>query len=560
VSLRPNILSDLPPPAGPGGVRLGKYRLLAELGRGGMATVHLAIAHGPAGFSTGFNKLLVIKQICSQFSEENDLVAMFLDEARLSARLNHPNVVQTNEIGEQDGRYFIAMEYLEGQPLNRVLRRMARSGGMPLAMHVRVITDALAGLHYAHELADYDGTPLGIVHRDVNPQNVFVTYDGTVKVVDFGIAKARSSIEQTQAGVLKGKIMYMAPEQATAEKVDRRADVFSAGVMLWEAVTGKRPWVGVRDLDVLRRLKKGLFPRLRSIQPDVSERLEAIIEKAVAREPGDRHATAAELAAELDAYLDELPEHIHTRDVGAAVLHLFGSELSQIRRVIDAQIRADFAEGLDSAVLPVIDLPTMADPMSDPDLVLLEVTPSALEPSSIPSLTPVPSLTPAVHKRRLRPRRLARRAPHPPSSSPPPMAKVADSVDTTNRDRPTRAIGPAPRRRWLGAVVAGGLLLVALLAVGLGRHRNGSPAVAMASVRTHTDGLSQEPDPTVAPPPSAAPAIPDDHPPAMLDRGTMEYPEPPPSASHSGPPVAGMALDGKGRRKHQLDDHNPYGP
>jgi eukaryotic-like serine/threonine-protein kinase len=599
-------MSDPPEPSKSAGGSLGKYRLLTELGRGGMATVHLAIAHGPAGFNTGFNKLVVIKQICSQFSEENQLVAMFLDEARLAGRLNHPNVVQTNEIGEQDGRYYIAMEYLEGQPLNRILRRMASSGGMPLAMHLRVIADALAGLHYAHELADYDGTPLGIVHRDVNPQNVFVTYDGTVKVVDFGIAKAKSSIERTQVGVLKGKIMYMAPEQATAESVvDRRADIFSAGVMLWEAVTGKRPWVGVSDLDVLRRLKKGLLPRVRSIQPDVPERLEAIIERAVACEPRDRYATAADLQADLDAYLEGLSEHVHMREAGALIMRLFASELSQIRHVIDVQIRADFTEGLDSAgPLPVIDLPSIADKPNDAGEAPPDVTPSA-EASSVPSLTPETSSSP--HKQQMRLRRLARRAPHLSFPSPPLVASITGSLDTTKRDQPTGQLHPAPRRRWVRAVTAGGLLLVVLLALGVERRRNGTPALALANVQTsvpsvrlevsawpaeatlsldgrslpgnpfherlpwnetvhslrieapgyatRTEELAFDRDRIIDVTLAAAPAG-SEYLPGALDGGSSPH-ERVPGARHFGP-SQGSPSDGKGPRGHALDNHNPY--
>src|SRR5512133_824440 len=211
-------------------VSLGKYRLLAELGHGGMAQVFLALAKGVAGF----NKLVVIKQIHAELAEDPDFVRMFLDEARLAARLNHPNVVQTNEVDHDNKRYFIAMEYLEGQTLNRVFNRMGRDPKLlPLGHRLRLVADGLAGLHYAHELKDYDGKALGVVHRDFTPHNIFVTYNGVVKVVDFGIAKALNSSSQTQSGVLKGKVSYMAPEQARGERVDRRADIFSVGMILW---------------------------------------------------------------------------------------------------------------------------------------------------------------------------------------------------------------------------------------------------------------------------------------------------------------------------------------
>src|SRR5690349_17441022 len=166
------------------------------------------------------------------------------------------------------------MEYLEGQPLNRIVHRLQRAGqSLSLGMHLRVLIEVCSGLHHAHELTDYDGTPLGVVHRDVTPHNVFVTYDGQVKVVDFGIAKALNSSAETRTGVLKGKVAYMAPEQARGERVDRRADVFSVGVMMWEAATGRRLWKGVPDLTVLHRLINGDIPSPRGIDPDVPEGL-----------------------------------------------------------------------------------------------------------------------------------------------------------------------------------------------------------------------------------------------------------------------------------------------
>ncbi|HSN97842.1 MAG TPA: serine/threonine-protein kinase, partial [Candidatus Nanopelagicales bacterium] len=300
---------------------LGKYRLIAELGHGGMAEVFLAVAQGPAGF----NKLTVIKQIRPQLADDPEFLAMFLDEARLAARLNHPNVVQTNEVGHDGNRYFIAMEYLEGQPLNRVLHRIGRDK-IPLAMHLRLIADGLSGLHYAHELADYDGTPLEVVHRDVTPHNVFVTYDGQVKVVDFGIAKAMSSSSETRTGVLKGKVSYMAPEQARGVRVDRRADIFSVGVMLWEAAVGKRLWVGVPDIAILGRLASGDLPRPSQVRPDVTPELEAVVLKAMALSREARHQTAGELQEDIERLLDRMGERVAMRDVGQLIAQHFQEE------------------------------------------------------------------------------------------------------------------------------------------------------------------------------------------------------------------------------------------
>ena len=192
---------------------IGKYRVIAKLGQGGMARVLLAAAAGPAGF----NKLMVVKELREELAAEPEFLTMFLDEARLAARLNHPNVVTTYEVVTEGDRHYIAMDYLDGQPLNRLLHRISYSE-MPLDVHLRIICDALEGLHYAHTVADFDGSPLNVVHRDVSPHNIFVTYDGQVKLVDFGVAKAAGAAAQTQTGVFKGKIRYMAPEQARSRE------------------------------------------------------------------------------------------------------------------------------------------------------------------------------------------------------------------------------------------------------------------------------------------------------------------------------------------------------
>jgi serine/threonine-protein kinase len=315
---------------------LGKYQLIAELGHGGMAEVYLAVAAGPANF----NKLAVIKQIRPQFAEDPEFLTMFLDEARLAARLNHPNVVQTNEVGADDGRYFISMEYLEGQPLNRILSRVTREkdNELTLGMQLRVVVEALAGLHHAHELCDYDGTPLAVVHRDISPHNVFVTYAGQVKVVDFGIAKALSSSSETRTGVLKGKIAYMAPEQAMGERVDRRADIFSVGMVLWEVLAGRRMFKGVPDVAALQRIVSGDLPSPRSVQPLVPERLDALCMKALAPRREDRHESAAVLATDLEAAMDELGLKGSPREVGKLVEKYFESERARIKVLVEAHL------------------------------------------------------------------------------------------------------------------------------------------------------------------------------------------------------------------------------
>ena len=268
----------------------GRYRLIADVGRGGMSDVYLAVTEGTEA-AARFQKLLVIKMLKPELSEDSEFVAMFLNEARLAARLNHPNVVQTIEVGEAGGRYFLAMEYLEGQPLHRVLRNTDARSRLGLDMRLHMLIQALAGLHYAHERRDYDGSPLDIVHRDVSPANLFVTYDGHVKLMDFGIAKARDSNSETRVGVFKGKAAYVAPEQARGETVDRRADVYSVGVVLWELLTGRRLWSGSTQIEMLRRVVAGDVTTPRSVDPRIPAELEEICMKALAFSREDRYAT-----------------------------------------------------------------------------------------------------------------------------------------------------------------------------------------------------------------------------------------------------------------------------
>src|SRR3984885_2139843 len=315
---------------------LGKYRLVAEIARGGMGIVYLAVVHGPGGF----HKVLVVKELKPELAEDATFLQMFLEEARLAARLRHPHIVQTNEVGSEGNRYFIAMEYLEGRTLNRVIRRYAASqGGFPVALHLRVLREVLRGLHYAHTLKNFDGKPLGIVHRDVSPQNVFLTFDGQVKVLDFGIAKAADSSLETKTGVLKGKVAYMAPEQLSGVRTDARADVFSVGVMLWEAIVGRRLWDGMGDLEILKHLVKNDVPSPRTQRADVPDALEAICMRALAGDRDKRYASAAEFESELAKFAVANGLDATTRDIDASISGVFAEE----RREMDAQIEAHLA-------------------------------------------------------------------------------------------------------------------------------------------------------------------------------------------------------------------------
>jgi eukaryotic-like serine/threonine-protein kinase len=311
------------------GPEIGKYHLIAELARGGMGNVYLAASQGPGGFS----KLLVVKELKPELSEDETYVTMFLDEARLAARLIHPNIVQTNEVGSDGNRHFMVMEFLDGRSLHRIAKRLG--GRLSIGSHLRVIAEALLGLHHAHELREFDGEPLGIVHRDVSPLNVFVTFNGQTKVLDFGIAKAIDSSLETKMGVLKGRVAYMAPEQAKGSKVDRRADVYSAGVMLWEAAAGRRLWPGMNEVEILTRIIREGPPALRGVQPDAPEELERICARAMAFERDERYATALDLLTDLEAHLARRDDTLTMREIGVLVAQSFAEERRKMNTVIE---------------------------------------------------------------------------------------------------------------------------------------------------------------------------------------------------------------------------------
>ena len=360
-------------------LQVGRYRLIAELAHGGMGDVYLGVAQGPAGFS----KLMVIKMLRPALAEDEQFLTMFLEEARLAARLNHPNVVQTVEVGNEGHKHFLAMEYLEGQSLQRLRQRVAKEHPFPLGPHLRILVDALAGLHYAHDLVDIDGRALGIVHRDATPHNVFVTYDGQVKVVDFGIAKAMDSSLETRTGELKGKIAYMPPEQASAQRVDRRADVFAMGVMAWEAAVGKRLWRGMNELAIMHELLTGNIPSPREVDPRVPPELDAICRRALAPQAEDRYATAADFAADLERFLGNIGDRTTSRDIARLVGDSFEKDRRELREIIDSQLRALRAD--EAAMPPIPKIPNVGG--GTPSVSLARPSATQLDQNVAPSYT-----------------------------------------------------------------------------------------------------------------------------------------------------------------------------
>lgn len=325
-----------------------------------MADVFLAKLTGKSEFA----KLSVVKRLKQTEEDDPEIINMFADEARLSARLNHPSIVQTFEVGEDENGPFLVMEYIEGQPLGRIRSRATRRGSpLPRAMALKIIRETIGALAYSHNLQDHDGTLLKVVHRDVSPENIMVTYAGMTKLVDFGVAKTAASMSKTRAGVLKGKVAYMAPEQARSdENIDERVDVFAVGLILWELLTGKRMWEGMSEAKVFERLlDKDPLPRTKEVSEDVPEELEEICAKAIAKEKDDRYADMGELLDAVEGAIAKLGLRASDREIGQFVSNLFETEREKVKALVASSAAKKEESTAPSSQPQVID-----DSTSDP--------------------------------------------------------------------------------------------------------------------------------------------------------------------------------------------------
>lgn len=370
--------------------RLGRYEVIGLLATGGMAEVHLGRMMGPSGFE----RVVVLKRILPHLAREAAFVDMFLDEARIVAKISHPNVIQVSELARDADELFLAMEFVEGESLGGFMRRhWVNNEPIGLELAAFIVSEMCAGLHAAHELTDDDGKPQGVVHRDVSPQNVMITYTGRVKVLDFGIAKAHDRATRTATGELKGKVEYMSPEQCRALPLDRRSDVFALGILLYELSMGKRLFRRGGELASLRAVCEDPIPTPRSIDPDYPAELEAICMRALSRSPNERYATAAEMRRDLVAWLRSTPNvGLHEELLGERMRALFADRALNKRELL-RNLKAGSSPG--SLPAPEVDLavepPVVAASSSLPARV-----------ASVPSL-PAPEVAP--------PRRRGWRAP-----------------------------------------------------------------------------------------------------------------------------------------------------
>lgn len=284
--------------------QFGQYTLIRPIAIGGMAEVWLAKLDGPVGFQ----KKVALKRMTGTISENPQFVAMFLDEARLMAGLTHPNICQVFELGEKEDSFYVAMEFIDGQTVQHIMRAVVKAQQrLPLPLAVRIIRDAADALQYAHTKCGDDGQPLRIIHRDVSPQNLMLTYEGVPKLLDFGIAKAATRSNATEVGQIKGKLSYMPPEQARGETIDGRADQFSLGVTLFELLTHTRLYPALQEMDLFRRVAFGTedYEQPRQRDPSIPEELNEVVAKMMAREPEQRFASMAEVRDRLTAFLHD---------------------------------------------------------------------------------------------------------------------------------------------------------------------------------------------------------------------------------------------------------------
>jgi len=322
-----------PPPAQVDGFRsvsdnrsFGRYELLLEVGQGGMATLYLARLRGV----DEFEKVVIIKKIHDHLAREPDFVAMFRDEAQIAARIHHPHVAAIFDLGRVEQSYFIAMEYVHGQNLSDILRKTARlKKRLSWEFAAQLVADAAAGLHAAHELKSDDGSPLSVVHRDVSPQNLILSADGHLKVVDFGVAYAAERVTYTTDGQVKGKAAYMSPEQVEGEQVDRRSDIFALGTVLFEAVCLRRLFKAKTNTATMLKVRAAEVPQLRDFVPNVPPQLDQIVHKALARDPADRFATAQQLEESLQKLLMAEGKMVNPTSLAQLLDELFHDRLKR---------------------------------------------------------------------------------------------------------------------------------------------------------------------------------------------------------------------------------------
>jgi serine/threonine-protein kinase len=454
----------------------GRFEILGRIAFGGMAEIFL----GREATSLGANRMLAIKRILPHVADDPAFVEMFLDEARLAIQLNHPHICHIYEFGELEGSYFIAMEWIHGAALGKIIRRARAKGGLPPEFVARVIAQVAEALHYAHRAKDSNGQALGIVHRDVSPQNVMISYEGQVKLLDFGIAKAQSHTTKTQAGVVKGKFSYMSPQQCMGKHIDARADVFALGVVLYEALVGESLYHRPTEYETMRAVIEEPVPSIRDKKPKLPMELDAIVQKALQKEPNDRFRSAADMQSALEDWLARTGRSFTTAKIAQVMESLFEEQILAGPLVDSTPFGSSFQRRKG------------AEGTTDPQASNPSASSAALRPATSPSgVVPVPGELPSQAS----------------------AAAAPSAVATTAMPA---VVAPAPTSsafRWLPAVIGVLALVVAGAVAAVALTRSDPPAQTIT-----TTPLA--PPPTVAPPPTPPPE---------------EPPVPPPTAPPAAP-------------------------
>jgi len=315
----------------------GKFILLDKLAMGGMAEVYRAKSFG----AEGIGKIIAIKRILPQYTTNHEFIEMFKEEAKIAVNLTHANIVPIYEFGEEQSQFFLVMDYVDGRNLRQILSRCSKlQKSLTIEQCVYVMAQVATGLDYAHRCTDKNtGKPLSIIHRDMSPQNIMISFEGEVKIVDFGIAKAETKIETTRAGTLKGKFGYMSPEQAEGQELDARTDIFSAGIVLWELLSGERLFVANNEMNTIRKIRDCQVPSLRKMNPNIHEELDRITQKTLAKDRALRYQTAAELYKDLSRFLYKINPEFTPQELTSFVKSLFKEEIVEDRKLV-----AEFAK------------------------------------------------------------------------------------------------------------------------------------------------------------------------------------------------------------------------
>jgi serine/threonine-protein kinase len=456
-----------------------------------MATVHFGRLLGVVGFA----KTVAIKRLHPQLAKDPEFVSMFLDEARLAARIRHPNVVSTLDVVARDGELFLVMEYVQGESLRQLVRAAGVEGGrMPPAIVGTVMVGMLHGLHAAHEASSERGEPLGIVHRDVSPQNILVGIDGVPRVLDFGVAKAAGRAQTTREGQLKGKLAYMSPEQLMGRGVTRSTDIFAASIVLWEALTGRRLFSGESEGEVVKKVLDAHAEPPSRLAPSLSPALDAIVMRGLARDAAVRFSTAREMARALEKAMPLAP----ASEVGEYVEKMAGPALAQ---------RAERIAKIESGS-PSVKFPEIAG------------SSAPASGSSWPALMVPGAVSPSVTTEVASPSRFE--APPPPATPLPPGDRSIGAIVSDSRSRAEREEEPTflrMRKRVLRRVVlatAGIASAIVLVAIGVVLRQHREPAAAQVAAPSVPPLSSQSP---LADPPAPAVAVSTDEPPANAQPG-----------------------------------------